>query len=295
MTEQESLLDPGFMRRLEQLQLLARRVYVGRMKGERRSALKGISTEFADYRQYVRGDDLRFIDWNIYGRLDRLFLKLFYEEQDLHFYVLFDTSGSMDYGDPKKVMFAKRTAAALAYIGLANLDRVAVAALAGDIVDLLPPTRGKAQARKLLHFLEGIECDGETALYPAARQFLLRYPRRGLGVLITDFLDPSGYEDTIRLFLQHRWELFVVHVLSREEREPEHRGNLKLVDCETGQFTEVTVNQYLLNHYRRTVREFCASIKEFCTVRGVPYFGLTSDFSIERMILEFFRKRGVIK
>lgn len=292
---EESLLDPEFMRRLEQLQLLARRVYVGRMKGERRSPLKGISTEFADYRQYVRGDDLRFIDWNIYGRLDRLFLKLFFEEQDLHFYVLFDASGSMDFGEPKKILFAKKTAAALAYIGLANLDRVSVAALAEDVVDFLPPTRGKMQARKLLRFLDAVQCDGETALAPAARRFLIRYPTRGLGVLITDFLDPNGYEDTIRLFLQHHWELFVVHVLSREEKEPEERGNLKLVDCETRQFTEVTINQYLLNHYRRTVQQFCGGIKQFCTARGVPYFGLTSDFSIERMILEFFRKRGVIK
>jgi len=295
MPETESLLDPEFMRRLEQLQLVARRVYVGRTKGERRSPLKGISAEFADYRQYVRGDDLRFIDWNVYGRLDRLFLKLFYEEQDLHFRVLFDSSASMGFGEPRKILFAKKTAAALAYIGLADMDRVSVAALAGDVMDLLPPARGKNQARKLLRFLENVPCDGETALAPAARRFLVRCPGKGLGVLITDFLDPGGYEETIRLFLQRQWELFVVHVLSRDEREPEHRGNLKLVDSETGRFTEVTINQPLLNRYRRTVEQFCGGIKQFCTARGVAYFGATSDVSVERMILEFFRKRGVIK
>jgi len=295
MDESESLLDPQFMRRLEQLQLLARRVYVGRMKGERRSPLKGISTEFADYRQYVRGDDLRFIDWNIYGRLDRLFLKLFFEEQDLHFTVFIDVSRSMDFGDPKKILFAKKTAAALAYVGLANMDRVTVAALAGDMVDLLPPTRGKVQGRKLLQFLENVRCDGETALLPAARKFLIRYPTRGLAVLVTDFLDPDGYEDIIRLFLQYQWEIFVVHVLSQDEREPEHRGNLKLIDSETGRFAEVTINQHLVNRYRKTVEQFCAGIKGFCTTRGVPYFGVTSEVSIEKMILEFFRKRGVLK
>jgi len=140
-----------------------------------------------------------------------------------------------------------------------------------------------------------VRCDGETSLRPAARKFLMRYPTRGLAVLISDFLDPDGYEDTIRLFLQHQWELFVVHVLSRDERDPELRGNLKLVDCETGRFAEVTINQYLVTHYKKTVEQFCGGIKTFCTARGVPYFGVTSDVSIERMILEFFRKRGVLK
>src|SRR5437764_15141975 len=133
-TKNDLLLDPGFMARLDQLDLISRKLLAGKMKGERRSKRRGQSVEFADYRNYVVGDDLRFIDWNIYARLDRLFLKLFMEEEDLSLYVLVDVSKSTDYGNPHKAIYLKRVAAALGYIGLVNYNRVNIVAMAEGIV-----------------------------------------------------------------------------------------------------------------------------------------------------------------
>src|SRR5271168_1207574 len=147
------LLDPKFLAQLEQLELVSRKIFLGRMKGERRSKRKGQSVEFADYRNYVIGDDLRFLDWNLYARLDRLFLRLFMEEEDLHFYILLDNSKSMDFGAPTKLHYAKQVAAALGFIGLVNLDRVVVQAFSDRLVQTSPVLRGRRSLWRLLDFL----------------------------------------------------------------------------------------------------------------------------------------------
>src|ERR1700736_5946228 len=133
-TQAQLLLDPQFLARLEQLELVSRKIFLGRLKGERRSKRKGQSVEFADYRNYVVGDDLRFLDWNLYGRLDKLFIRLFMEEEDLHFYILIDNSMSMNYGNPTKLYYAKQVAAALGFVGLVNMDRVIVEAFNDRLV-----------------------------------------------------------------------------------------------------------------------------------------------------------------
>src|SRR6476620_129837 len=159
LTERKSdlLLDPAFMARLDQLDLISRKMLAGKMKGERRSKRRGQSVEFADYRNYVIGDDLRFIDWNIYARLDKLFLKLFLEEEDLSLYVLVDVSKSADYGDPHKAMYMKRVAAALGYIGLVNYNRVNVIAMGDGIVAETGPTRGRRRVAQLLDFVSKLK------------------------------------------------------------------------------------------------------------------------------------------
>src|ERR671935_168197 len=149
-SQTQPLLDPEFLARLEQLELVSRKIFTGRMKGERRSRRKGQSVEFADYRNYVVGDDLRFLDWNLYARLDRLFLRLFMEEEDLHFYILIDNSLSMDFGTPTKLHFAKQVAAALGYIGLVNLDRVVVEAFNDRLVQSMPAARGRRSVWRLM-------------------------------------------------------------------------------------------------------------------------------------------------
>src|SRR3954451_1838584 len=158
------LLDPQFLARLEQLELVSRRIFRGRMKGERRSPRKGQSVEFADFRNYVVGDDLRFLDWNLYARLVRLFLRLFMEEEDLHFYLLIDNSLSMDFGTPTKLHYAKQVAAALAFIGLVNLDRVVVEAFNNRLVQSLPAVRGRRSLGRVLGFLEKLEPAGPSDL-----------------------------------------------------------------------------------------------------------------------------------
>src|SRR5215470_5273976 len=168
------LLEPEFLGQLEQLELVTRKVFLGRMKGERRSKRKGQSVEFADYRNYVVGDDLRFLDWNLYARLDRLFLRLFMEEEDLHFYILIDNSLSMDFGDPTKLQFAKQIAAALGFIGLVNLDRVMIEAFNNRLTQTMPALRGRRSLWRMLAFLQKLEPAGPSDLKQALRSFGLR-------------------------------------------------------------------------------------------------------------------------
>src|SRR5438067_10115429 len=156
MPETAPLLDPKFLHRLEQLEIVSRKIFQGRMKGERLSRKKGQSVEFADYRNYVVGDDLRFLDWNLFGRLDRLFIRLLLEEEDLHFYILIDNSLSMDFGNPTKLHYARQVAAALAFIGLVNMDRVVIQVFNERLTQSPPAVRGRNPLMPVLYFLQKI-------------------------------------------------------------------------------------------------------------------------------------------
>src|SRR3954447_1543759 len=223
------LLDPQFLARLEQLELVSRKIFLGRMKGERRSKRKGQSVEFADYRNYVVGDDLRFLDWNLYARLDRLFIRLFMEEEDLHFYILLDNSLSMDFGTPSKLRYAKQVAAALGFIGLVNMDRVVVEAFNDRLVQSLPPARGRRSLWRLLDFLQKIEPAGPSDLRRALRTFSLKCSGKGIVVLLSDLMDKGGYEDALRYLVARQLNIYVIQVLSQEEIDPEVVGDLRLV------------------------------------------------------------------
>src|SRR5437764_9026350 len=197
-TQTQPLLDPQFLARLEQLELVSKKIFLGRMKGERRSKRKGQSVEFADYRNYVIGDDLRFLDWNLFARLDKLFIRLFLEEEDLHFYILIDNSLSMDFGTPSKLRYAKQIAAALGFIGLVNMDRVVVEAFNDRLVQSLPPARGRRSLWRLLDFLQKIEPAGPSDLRRALRTFSLKSSGKGIVILVSDLMDKGGYEDALR-------------------------------------------------------------------------------------------------
>src|SRR3954464_9253335 len=185
-TKDQPLLEPQFLHRLEQLELVSRKIFLGRMKGERRSKRKGQSVEFADYRNYVVGDDLRFLDWNLFARLDRLFIRLFLEEEDLHFYILLDNSLSMDFGSPTKLHYAKQIAAALGFIGLVNLDRVVIEAFNDRLVQSLPPVRGRRSLWRMMDFLRSLEPAGPSDLRKALRTFSMKCSGKGIVVLLSD-------------------------------------------------------------------------------------------------------------
>jgi len=291
----DELLDSAFLKRLETLQLTTRRVFAGRMRGERRSHRRGVSIEFADYRDYVPGDDTRFLDWNIYGRLDRLFLKLFVEEQDLYLYILLDTSKSMSFGEPQKMLYAKQLAAALGYIGLSNLDKVGLMAFDDEARNFMAPTRGKSQVWRLLRFLNALEPDGQTSLLTICKSFVVRRPIKGIVVLISDLLDGQGYQEALKWFLHGNYEVYVIHLLAPEEIEPTVRGHLELIDAETLWGVEVSVNEPLLRIYRRTAEAFCAGIKSFCTQYGMNYILARTSTPFDRLILDVLRRRGLIK
>jgi uncharacterized protein (DUF58 family) len=292
---QTPLLDPEFLHKLEQLELVSRKIIVGRLKGERKSRRKGTSVEFAEHRQYAAGDDLRHIDWNAFGRLDKLFLKLFLEEEDLHVHTLVDSSLSMGFGEPTKLHYAKQVAAALAFVGLVNNDRIILETFASRLQAGIPNIRGRSQMWRIVQYLERLRPSGESDLTAAARDFALRQGGKGVVVVISDFLDKHGYEDALRYLLARKMDVFVIHVLSREEVEPELVGDLRLVDCEDDEEADVTISAPLLKRYKENLDAFVGGLRDYCTKRGITYVFTTNQYPFDKLVLNYLRERGLLK
>jgi uncharacterized protein (DUF58 family) len=291
--EAPPLFDEAFLRRLEQLELASRRLTAGRMKGERRSIRRGQSVEFADYRNYSHGDDLRQLDWNVYARLERLFIKLFVEEEDVTVHVLVDASRSMDYGHPNKLDFARRAAGALGYLGLAGLDRVSVAFLGDGHATSLRPMRGKRRAAELFRFLSEPRTERHTGLASAAREYASRLRGTGPLLLLSDLMDP-GYLDALRDLAGTRCQLSVLHVLSPEELDPEVPPDARLVDNETGQGVEVTGDDDLVERYRTRLAAWQEEIGTFVGRRGGAYVAIPSDLDLADLLFDVLRRRRVV-
>ena len=293
-TQTEPLLSPDLLGRLERMELVSRKVFRGRMKGERKSKRKGQSVEFHDFRNYVAGDDLRLIDWNLYARLDQLFLKLFQEEEDLHFYALVDASESMNFGNPTKLKVAKQLAAALGYIGLVRADRVSVQAL-GPLGRRAPVLRSRSNLWKLLKYLDSIESGQNVALSEGIRDFSIRNPGSGVVVLLSDLMDKQGFETALRMLVGRRMDVFVMHVLSPEELDPPLRGDRRLIDVEDGDAAEITVNAYAIEKYKQTVQSFIGSVKNFCNRRSIVYIPVGTETPVETIVTKYLRERGVVR
>jgi uncharacterized protein (DUF58 family) len=288
--------DEAFLKKLEYLYIVSKKVFAGRMRAERRTKKIGAGIEFADHRNYTLGDDFRYIDWNIYGRMERLLLRLFEEEEDLSIYLLVDCSKSMAIGHPMaKLDYALQVAAGLCYVGLANLDRVSILPFSNDLHERLPPERGKGRIFKVFQFLNDVEPGGETGLGPSVTKFVHQTKRRGLVVLISDFYDPSGYEEAINTLRYHRYEPFVVQVFDEKEANPPLHGDLTLIDCETGEPREVTISARLLSDYKKEHERYCKELEEFCTQRAVPFFRTNTTVAFDELILRIFRAGGFVK
>ena len=291
--------DSTFLARLERLHLLSRHAFAGQSRAERRSHKLGSSLEFADYRNYTPGDDLRSVDWNIYGRSDKLFLKLFEEEEDLHVYLLVDASASMRWtadGAPRrasKLDLARQVAGALAYVGLANLDRVNIHYFSGDLGQDLGLGRGKSHFHRALQYLERLPAAaGQTNLARSLRAFGQQTKRRGLALVLSDFFDPRGYEEALSYLLYQRFEIQLVQVLDPAELHPRLRGDVRLTDTETGQTHEVTANEGLLRAYEREVTTFLDGLDRFCRQRQIGYRRVTTDVGFEDFLLRTLRDGG---
>lgn len=288
------LLSPELLARLERLELVSRKIFRGRMKGERRSKRKGQSVEFADFRNYVPGDDLRFIDWNLYARLDKLFLKLFMEEEDLHFYTLIDASGSMGFGEPTKLEYAKQLAAALGFVGLCRADRVMIEQLSSRGVQA-PVLRGRRSLWRMLEHLDTIEAGENVSLLEGVKSFCLRNTGKGILVLISDLMDKQGFESALRLLVSLRMDVYVVHLFSQEELEPDLKGDVKLIDCEDADVAEVTVGRPLLDRYRQTLATFVQSARDFCGRRGMVHLMTSTNRPVEQLVTSYLRQRGLVR
>jgi uncharacterized protein (DUF58 family) len=290
-TTRQAFFTSEFLAQLERLSLLSRRVFRGRVKGERRSLRRGHSVEFCDYRAYGVGDDLRYVDWNIYGRLDRLHVKLFVDEEDLCLHLIVDASASMNFGSPTKLACAVRLAAALGFVGLVNLERVGVGVLRERVAEGWPPTRGRNQVTGLLDFLAAVEPAGGTSLNDGLGSYASRARQTGLAVVISDLLDPAGYESGVRALLERRFDVHLIHVLSPEEMNPELAGDLRLVDSETGEMRELSMDGDAVRTYRERLHQFLDRAEGFCRTKEIGYHRLVSDANVEEFVLGQLRDR----
>ncbi len=289
------LFDDEFQRKLDYLVIVSRKVFAGRMRAERRTKKSGSGVEFVDHRDYTEGDDLRYLDWNLYQRFGKLAIRLYEEEEDLAVYFLVDTSSSMGFGDGAKLRQAKRLAAALGYIALANLDRVAVVSATDHVADTMPATRGKQRIFKVFRFLSQVQADGHTDLGTALRSFAAQNKRRGLAVLLTDLYDPAGFEHGINILRFNKFEPLVIHVVDERESAPTLHGDLRIFDCETGEERDVTVTQALLDKFRTEHKKYIEETERFCTSKQVPYFRADVATPFDELVLRIFRRGGFLR
>jgi uncharacterized protein (DUF58 family) len=290
-----NLFDDELLKKLEVLAIVARKVFAGRARAERRSRKVGAGIEFADHRDYAPGDDLRYLDWSLYGRMDRLLLRLFEEEEDLSVYLLLDASASMRAGASPKLDQAMRLCAALAYVALANLDRISIIPFGGDEGrEPLPPGRGRGRIFKVFQFLQNIDARGETRLAAAARALVHRHKRRGLVVVASDLYDPEA-QAAIDLLRHHRFEPVVLHVVDVADARPPLRGDLEIVDCESGEAKPVTVSARLVDAVAREHARLLAEMESFCAARAVPYFRAPVDVPFDELCLGIFRRGGFLR
>jgi len=312
-----SLLTPELLRRLEQFQLLAARRAKSSSKGERRSRARGQSVEFADHRSYVPGDDFRYLDWNLFGRLDRLFLKLYEEERELPVRIFLDASESMTFGEPRKFDFARQVAAAIGYVALCGFDRVSVvpfpnaevrSGAKAEMSNVEPRTsnteqsavegalrsvRGKKSSMQFFQNLNALAAGGGAALNEALRRGALEARHTGLAIVLSDFLDPAGYEAGLTALVGRGFQVNCVQILAPEELAPTTFGDLRLVDSESGGLQEVTFGRYRMKAYQQTVQNFVQRLREHCTKRGINFFMAPSNMDLQDLLLKQLRKSEV--
>jgi len=309
-----ALLTPELLRRLEQVQLLAARRAKSSLKGERRSRARGLSVEFADHRNYVLGDDLRYLDWNLFGRLDRLFLKLYEEERELPVRIFLDASESMNFGQPSKFDFARQVAAAVGYVALCGFDRVSVNVFPssdlrfangqGDdaraignrqsaIENSVRSVRGRKSAMQFFQNLSALTAAGAADFNAALKRGAMEARQAGVAVVLSDFLDPAGYEAGLTALVGRGFQINCVQILAPEELEPTTFGDLRLVDAESGGETEVTFGKYRLKAYQQTVANYVQRLREYCAGRGIRFFSVSSATDLGELLLKQLRASEV--
>jgi uncharacterized protein (DUF58 family) len=289
-----ALFDSDFLSKLEYLSLVSRRVFRGKLLAQRRTKQLGGGIEFADHREYSPGDDLRYLDWNIYARYGDVLLKRFQEEEDLHVYILLDVSKSMSGESAEKFDYARRLAAALAYIALADMDRVSILAYADDVKDALPLTRGKDRILSVLRFLEALEPAGEaTRLRHVANSLVQRAQRTGLVVIISDLYDQQGFREGVDLLRYRRFEPHLIQLHTVAEARPGLLGDVELLDVETGESRKITINERKLKQYQRVFAEFLQSIEKYCRTYSLSCTRTTTDLPFDELVLRMMRAAGV--
>ncbi|HZJ57006.1 MAG TPA: DUF58 domain-containing protein [Clostridia bacterium] len=286
--------DQDFLNKLNRLSLASKMAVKGSTGGQRKSNLKGDSVEFSDFKEYTPGDDFRRIDWNAYARFERLFIKLFMEEQQSQITIILDCSGSMDFGDPNKGFLAKQLAGIFCYLGLNTLDRVGLLCINDKVEDRLPYFTGKQGFWKALKFIEEIPFGGRTSLNTAIKMCQSIGSRGGTTIILSDLFSQDGYEEGIKYLQYQKQEISLIHILSPEELDPPWDGNIRLVDKEDQNYRDINVTQQVMRAYRDTLDGFLRDVREFCYNRGVHYVPINSGTGIEGIVFDNLVKMGVI-
>jgi uncharacterized protein (DUF58 family) len=295
MSSSTVLFDEEFRQRLERLTLLSRRVLAQSLVGEHRSRHRTFAAEFADYRSYTQGDDFRHIDWNIYARMEDVFVRLSEANQDLTVHLLIDASRSMDWGRPSKFFYARRAAAALGYIALNRFDRIVATAFSDRLHTTYGPARGRGRVLGLLDFLADLSPGEETDIDAILKQYSLRTRRRSdVLILVSDLLPPGGYQDGLRLLIERGWQIVLIHLLDPRELEPDLRGDLELIDQETDERLHLTPMPDVVARYKRMVEDWCEDAESFCKRRGIDYLRVQTTWPFETLVLGYMERRGLI-
>ena len=280
--------ENDFLRKLEYLHVLSKRAFAGQNRADRLTPKRGRGLEFADHRPYAAGDDFRHIDWKAYKRLGRLLLRLFDEERDLPIYIMLDCSRSM--AEPAKFDMARRLAAAICYIGLAHLDRLTILPFGRGLGDESVPGRGKGRIFRVFEMLERLEAAGPTDLRESFKEFASRPRQMGLAVIISDFLDPGGFEQGLKILRTIGHDVFVIHVASQRDRDPGAFGDARFVDAETGELRELEVTPKLAAAYERAFETHAVDLEHYCGRYDISYVRADAERPFEDVILKAFRQ-----
>ena len=291
----ESFIDEDFLKNLEKLKLATRKGVKGPHRGDHRSWQSGEGIEFLDYRKYNLGDDLRYVDWSVYGRMDKLFIKLFHAEENQTVHVLLDMSRSMRSGTPPKHISAKKIAAALSYISLSNLDKIGLTAFSDTITDMKPPVRGKRSYSELLAFLVRLTPDDTTDLDTSLSDYAARCKKQGIAVIISDLFDPKGYMDGLKALTYKHFDTHVIHTLDHQELFWSQTGNLMMRDIETGQKKATFVDRSLLERYRQKIQDYIGEISGFCDHYGINYHLYDTSIPFEEFLIDYLTRDTFLK
>lgn len=289
----EPFIDDAFLRKLENLKLLAKKGLKGSEKGDHRAAQTGEGLEFLDYRKYHLGDDLRYVDWSVYGRLDKLFIKLFHTEQSQRVYLLLDMSRSMATGTPSKFIHAKKIAAALSYICLASYDKVGVIVFTDTILGQLRSARGRRHFPELIDFLHPMAPGGETDINACLMNVAAMPLPPGIAIILSDLLDPKGYQEGLRALSHKNFDIHMVQILDHEELFWSRTGNLLLTDIESQRRKPVTIDRSAINTYRKTMDRFIAGIRNECTRYGISHSLHDTQIPFEDLLMEYLTTHNI--
>ncbi len=289
-------INEEFLQQVERLQMLIKNNVAGLFGGNHRAKTYGSSCEFSDYRDYTAGDDITKIDWNAYARFDKLYLKLFLDERQMHNRIYIDASRSMAFGTGKKHVQALRIAAAIAYLSINEMDKVSVHAVRdGNIENVITNLLGKDAFISEIDKLNDIDFDGDIRFSDALLPSSVGYGD-GLSVLISDFLTDNNYEDAIDYLASKKRDILCIQILSKEELNPQVRGKMHFFDSEqSSKFYRKNINKEIINAYKRALEYATGRIRNFCASRGAEYMLVSAEDSVYKIFFDKLVNMGVLK